>query len=114
GILYHRILERIYTRIIDRSIPWPDCDQPTLRAALAREVDAATHELHAELSQQTPGYEKLRARLKRTLAILLEADRRRACHGALRPAAVELTFGRAGPPTAYQPDPPPPTHAPPQ
>src|SRR5204863_298892 len=78
-------------------LPWPECDQPTLRAALEAEVDAATEELHAELAAQTPGYEKMRARLKRTLAVLLEADRRRACVGSLRPAAVELTFGNSSP-----------------
>ncbi len=46
------------------------------------------------MAQREPGYEKMRARLKRTLAIILEADRRRANIASVRPAAVEVPFGR--------------------
>jgi ATP-dependent helicase/nuclease subunit B len=96
GVLYHRILEKVYRRILAEQVPWPHCGDGSLRSALEAEVDAAIEELHAELAQRTPGYEKMRARTKRTLGIILEADRRRACAGSLRPEGVEVYFG-AGP-----------------
>jgi ATP-dependent helicase/nuclease subunit B len=93
GVLHHRILERIYRKIIADEIAWPRCEAPSLRAALEQEVDGAIAELHAELADREPGYEKTRARIKRHLGIILEADRRRACPGSLRPRAVEVFFG---------------------
>jgi ATP-dependent helicase/nuclease subunit B len=93
GVLYHRILERIYRRIIDGEIDWPQCQTHSLREALEAEVDGAIAELHAELADREPGYEKTRARTKRNLGLILEADRRRACPATLRPKAVEVFFG---------------------
>ena len=78
GVLYHRILERVYRRIIAREIAWPNCEARTLRVLLEQQVDAAAEELHAELARRTPGGTKrMCARTKRTLGIVLEADRRR-------------------------------------
>jgi ATP-dependent helicase/nuclease subunit B len=93
GVLYHSILERVYRKVIAGEMEWPGCQAESLRGALEAEVDAVVEELHAELAERTPGYEKMRARTKRTLGIVLEADRRRACAGDLRPAGVEVTFG---------------------
>jgi ATP-dependent helicase/nuclease subunit B len=93
GVLYHRILERIYRKIINGALDWPQCEAHSLRAALEGEVDGAIAELHAEIADREPGYEKMRARIKRNLGMILEADRRRACPGTLRPKAVEVFFG---------------------
>ncbi|HUO09189.1 MAG TPA: PD-(D/E)XK nuclease family protein [Phycisphaerae bacterium] len=93
GLLYHRILERVYLHILDGELPWPECDPQTLRRTLDQEVQAATEELHAELAEQTPAYEKMRARTRRVLGIVLEGQRRRACAGEMRPVGVEVGFG---------------------
>lgn len=95
GILYHRIMERIYLRILRRQIPWPDCPAAELHATVEAEVEAACEELHAELAQQTPGYDKMQRRARRILGQVVEADRRRAAAGSLRPRGVEVVFGRA-------------------
>jgi ATP-dependent helicase/nuclease subunit B len=95
GTLYHRILERVYARVIANEISWPDCDQRSLRDTLEAEVDAAARELHGEIAEKLAGYEKQRERTKRSLGIVLEADRRRACVGSLRPEGVEIVFGKA-------------------
>jgi ATP-dependent helicase/nuclease subunit B len=63
-----------------------------MRRVLEREVDAACEELHQELAERTPAYEQMRARTKRTLGIVLEGQRRRACQGDMRPAGVEVKF----------------------
>jgi ATP-dependent helicase/nuclease subunit B len=96
GTLHHSILERVYRRIIADEIPWPACGAESLRAPLEAEVDAAIEELHREVREREPGYEKTRARIKRVLAVILEADRRRACASSLRPREVEVSFGRHG------------------
>ncbi|HVX84006.1 MAG TPA: PD-(D/E)XK nuclease family protein [Phycisphaerae bacterium] len=95
GTLYHRILERFYARVITGDFLWPDCHEHDLRRALEHEVDAAARELHAELQEKLPSYDKQRQRTKRSLGIVLEADRRRACQGDMRPIGVEVTFGKA-------------------
>jgi ATP-dependent helicase/nuclease subunit B len=102
GQLLHRILERVYRRIIAGEIAWPECPPTALRDLLHAQTDAAIDELHGEIARRTPGYEKTRARIKRHLGIMLEADRRRALAGDLRPAAVEMTFGH-DPAAAGQP-----------
>ena len=96
GLLYHRILERVFLRVLSGELKWPACDALSLRRALEEEVAAATKELHAELAEQTPGYEKMLARTKRVLGIVLEGQRRRACAGEMRPVGVEVGFGGAG------------------
>ncbi len=93
GLLYHRILEGVYLKILRGELPWPECDALTLRRTLEREVDAATEEIHAELAAQTPSYEKMQARTRRVLGIVLEGQRRRACAGEMRPIGVEVGFG---------------------
>ena len=93
GLLYHRILERVFLRVLNGELKWPACDAFSLRRALEEEVAAATKELHAELAEQTPGYEKMLARTKRVLGIVLEGQRRRACAGEMRPVGVEVGFG---------------------
>ncbi|HVS72123.1 MAG TPA: PD-(D/E)XK nuclease family protein [Phycisphaerae bacterium] len=102
GTLYHRILERFYARVIAGDFLWPDCHEHDLRRALEHEVDAAARELHAELQEKLPSYDKQRQRTTRSLGIVLEADRRRACQGDMRPIGVEVTFGKT-----RDPDPPP-------
>ena len=94
GILYHRILERVYLRIIRKEFVWPDGGPEQLRAVIAEEVEAAGREIHAELAQRTPGYDKMQRRAARVLGTLLEADRRRAMAGELRPMGVEVPYGR--------------------
>ncbi len=37
GTLYHRILERVYDRIIGGELPWPDCTEAALCAVVARD-----------------------------------------------------------------------------
>ncbi len=93
GVFYHRILERVYRRIIAGDIAWPHCEASALGALLEQEVDAAAEELHAELARRMPGYQRVCARTKRTLGIVLEADRRRASAGDMRPRGVEIHFG---------------------
>ncbi|MGN6368372.1 MAG: PD-(D/E)XK nuclease family protein [Phycisphaerae bacterium] len=93
GLLYHRILEGVYLKILRGELPWPACDALTLRRTLEREVDAATEEIHAELAAQTPSYQKMQARTRRVLGIVLEGQRRRACAGEMRPIGVEVGFG---------------------
>jgi ATP-dependent helicase/nuclease subunit B len=93
GILYHRILERLYSHVIEGTLKWPDCETHTLRKVLETEVDAACEQLHEELAERTPAYDSMRVRTKRTLGIVLEGQRRRACQGDLRPVGVEVTFG---------------------
>jgi ATP-dependent helicase/nuclease subunit B len=95
GTLYHRILERVYGRVIAGELPWPACDARNLRAALEEEVEAAAREVHGEIAEKIAGYEKQRERTKRSLGIVLEADRRRACVGTMRPVGVEVVFGKA-------------------
>jgi ATP-dependent helicase/DNAse subunit B len=95
GLLYHRILKRVYGRIIAGELAWPACEEGSLRAALEEEVDAATRELHGEFAEKMPGYDKQRERTKHAMGIVLEADRRRACQGSLRPMGVEVVFGKA-------------------
>ncbi len=94
GILYHRILERVYDCIIDGEWKWPDCDVAALQATLARETQAAAEELHAELSRNSPQYPKVRWRAVRNIGLVLEAQRRTAMQGDLQPAATEVVFGR--------------------
>ncbi len=96
GLLYHRILERVFLRVLEGKLAWPECEAHTLRQALGEEVAAATKELHAELAEQTPGYEKMLARTRRVLGIVLEGQRRRACAGEMRPVGVEVGFGGIG------------------
>ncbi len=97
GTLYHRILEKVYLKIMEGDAGplggWPECDVRSLRRTLEAEVDAASAELHEELAERTPAYEKMRARTKRVLGILLEGQRRRACAGDMRPIGVEVSFG---------------------
>jgi ATP-dependent helicase/nuclease subunit B len=95
GTLYHRILERVYGRVIAGELAWPVCDARSLRAALEEEVEAAAREVHGEIAEKIAGYEKQRERTKRSLGIVLEADRRRACVGTMRPVGVEVVFGKA-------------------
>jgi ATP-dependent helicase/nuclease subunit B len=94
GILYHRILERVFDRIIAGELTWPDCDEAALRALLDHEAQAAAEELHAELAQNSPEYAKTLQRARRNLGTTLIAQRRAAAQGQLRPAATEVTFGR--------------------
>ncbi|HVT83033.1 MAG TPA: PD-(D/E)XK nuclease family protein, partial [Phycisphaerae bacterium] len=93
GELQHNILEGLYRRIIREEFGWPHHDVELLHAALVEETDRAVGELHAELSQSTPGYGKTRRRILRALSHTVEADRRRASAGAMRPESVELFFG---------------------
>lgn len=95
GTLYHRILERVYGRVIAGELSWPECDERDLRAVLEQEVEAAAREVHGEIAEKIAGYEKQRERVRRSLGIVLEADRRRACVGTMRPAGVEVVFGKA-------------------
>ncbi len=64
GVLYHRILEKVYLKIMEGKAGtlggWPECDVRTLRQTLEAEVDAASAELHQELAERTPAYEKMR------------------------------------------------------
>jgi ATP-dependent helicase/nuclease subunit B len=94
GILYHRILERVFDCIIAGDLPWPRCDEQSLRNLLDRQATAAAEELHAELAQNSPEYAKMLQRARRNLGIALVAQRRAAAAGHLRPAATELVFGR--------------------
>jgi ATP-dependent helicase/nuclease subunit B len=96
GVLFHRILEKIYLEIIGGRLEWPDCDAASLRKVLEREVDAACEELHQELAERMPAYEQMKARTKRTLGIVLEGQRRRACQGDMRPTGVEVKFEKEG------------------
>jgi ATP-dependent helicase/nuclease subunit B len=93
GTLYHRILERVYQKVVDGELRWPECEPAALKKVLDEEVDAACEELHEELAARTPGYDQMRARTKRTLGIVLEGERRRARSGDLRPLGVEVIFG---------------------
>ena len=87
---------RVYLKILRGELAWPGCDALTLRRTLEQEVDAATEEIHAELAAQTPSYEKMQARTRRVLGIVLEGQRRRACAGEMRPGGVEVGFGMGG------------------
>lgn len=93
GTLYHRILEKVYTRIIRHDLPWPQCAAEDLRQILEQEVDAAAVELHKELADAAPQYAKVRQRAKIILGLVLESQRRAACQGDVRPVATELSFG---------------------
>ncbi len=94
GSLQHNILEGLYKRIIGGEFDWPRGDAARVAAALVEETDRAIGELHAELSQSTPGYDKTRRRIIRALGLCVESDRQRAKAGSMRPASVELYFGR--------------------
>jgi len=94
GILYHRILERVYDQIIAGHLDWPACDSRELRQVLEQQLALAAAELHAELQQNAPEYSKMLWRAGRNLGFVLEAQRRAACGSTLRPAATELVFGR--------------------
>lgn len=96
GTLYHRIMEVVYQRIIAGELAWPECTEADLRAALVDAAEAAARDLHAELASNTPGYAKVLARARYTLGNVLEAQRRAACAGVMRPAHTELTFGMRG------------------
>ena len=93
GTLYHRILERVFDRVIARTLAWPGCAEPELRAAVTAETAAAAKELHAELAQTTPGYAQMIARTARQLGTVLEGQRRAARAGDVRPMATEVMFG---------------------
>src|SRR5207248_2806988 len=64
GLLQHRILEGFYRRVIDENLAWPGMDKELMRKLVGEEVDAAVEELHAEIAERTPGYDKLCQRLK--------------------------------------------------
>ncbi len=101
GIFFHRVLERVFTRILEQKILWPTCTEAQLRAVITAEVDATGLEIHAELAERTPGYPLMQARAKRTLGAILESERRRAAAGTMRPVGVEVTFGaRSAHPTS--------------
>ncbi len=55
GNLYHRILEKVYRRIMDGELKWPDCGAADLRRVLEEEVDLASGELHGELKEPRGG-----------------------------------------------------------
>ncbi|MCL2648392.1 MAG: exodeoxyribonuclease V subunit gamma [Phycisphaerales bacterium] len=98
GLLYHRILERLFQQIIDHQLPggggdWPYCDPAALQTALHEHIAAATNELHKELAPKTPAYHHIQTHIRKTLGLIVEAQRRRAAAGKTRPLAVEVTFG---------------------
>jgi len=98
GILQHRILEQVYRRIIRGELPtWPKCEETDLRGLLEAEAARACDELHKELKTLEPGYEAMRRRVVKSLGIVLESQRRRACVGEFRPAGVEVSFGSTKP-----------------
>ena len=92
GQLVHRILELFYRRVITGYPQWPAVTLDEVTAILKEAVTQAVRELHAEAEAATPGYEKMTERLQRTLGVQLEADRRRAEVGEMRPHAVETVF----------------------
>lgn len=94
GLLQHNILEGLYSRIIADEFDWPNGSPKQLQQALLEETDRAITTLHAELSQSTPGYARTRQRVLRMLGVSVEADRRRAMAGLLRPKHLELFFGQ--------------------
>jgi hypothetical protein len=53
GTLYHRILERVYGRVIAGELSWPECDERDLRAVLEEEVEAAAREVHGEIAERS-------------------------------------------------------------
>ncbi len=96
GTLYHRVMEMTYQRIIKGKIAnWPECDVTALQDALHEEADKVAKEIHPELQNTAPEYAHMLARLQRVLGRVLEAQRRMACAGTLRPRATEVSFGRA-------------------
>jgi ATP-dependent helicase/nuclease subunit B len=98
GLLQHNILEGLYGRIIAEEFDWPAGSAEALQKALREETDRAIGALHAELSQTTPGYARTRQRILRMLGVSVEADRRRATAGSLRPRHLELFFGKGNAP----------------
>jgi ATP-dependent helicase/nuclease subunit B len=96
GVLYHRILEQVYRRIMAKEgalAEWPGCAEEVLRGVVEEETEKASAELHKELAERTPAYEKTKERTKRMLGIVVEGQRRRALAGDLRPIGVEVNFG---------------------
>ena len=93
GTLQHGILEWVMDRIIAAAVPWPDCSVDELRALVAAGVQAVCGEIHQELAERTAHYEKMQQRAVETLTMVLEAQRRAAAVGALRPAGTEIVFG---------------------
>jgi len=96
GSLVHRVLELFYRNVILHYPQWPEVAEAEVTAILRQAIAEAVKELHAEAESSTPGYQKMRGRLEWTLNVQLEADRRRAKQGEMRPSAVEVAFDRPG------------------
>lgn len=93
GTLYHAVLQKFFNRVIEGTLPWPQCEKPDLLDALKECVAQATKELYSEMAQHLPQYGRMRDRAIRALGIVLEAQRRAACAGHMKPAATEAVFG---------------------
>lgn len=93
GTLYHAVLQKVFNHIIAGKMAWPECTSEELTTTLRQAVAEATDELQSEMARSMPQYARLQERTVRALGLVLEAQRRAACAGNLRPVATEVVFG---------------------